>query len=104
MKAMDKLTGFLVEALNLPEGERKKDNYLSLEGIYMPKKIIEESTLPAALTQYLKDFPKINGIALHLDNDTAGRLAAKTIQTILPMTYTVSDEPPKRGKDILSEL
>ncbi len=65
----------------------------------MPKKIIEESTLPAALTQYLKDSPKINEIALHLDNDMAGRLAAKTIQTIISSTYIVSDEPPKRGKD-----
>jgi len=77
----------------------RQNNYLSLAGIYMPKKIIEESTLPAALLQYLKDFPKINEIALHLDNDTAGRLAAKTLQTILPSTYIVSDEPPKHGKD-----
>ena len=77
----------------------RKDNYLSLAGIYMPKKIVEESTLPAALMQYLKDSPKINEIALHLDNDRAGRLAAKTIQTILPSAYIVSDEPPKRGKD-----
>lgn len=77
----------------------RQDNYLSLAGIYMPKKIIEESTLPAALTQYLKNSPKINEITLHLDNDTAGRLAAKTIQTILPSIYMVSDEPPKHGKD-----
>ena len=77
----------------------RQDNYLSLAGIYMPKKIIEESTLPAALTQYLKNCPKINEIALHLDNDMAGRLAAKTIQTILPSTYIICDEPPKHGKD-----
>ncbi len=49
--------------------------------------------------QYIKDFPKINEIAWHLDNDTAGRLAAKTIKTILSSIYTVSDEPPKTGKD-----
>lgn len=78
----------------------RQDNYLSLAGIYMPKKIIKESTLPAALTQYLKDSPKINEITLHLDNDTAGRLAAKTIQTILSSTYIVFDEPPERGKDV----
>lgn len=82
----------------------RQDNYLSLAGIYMPRKIIEESTLPAALTQYLKDSPKINEIALHLDNDTAGRLAAKTIQTILSSAYIVSDEPPKRGKDVNNYL
>lgn len=78
----------------------QKENYLSLAGIYKPKKIIEQSTPPAALVQYLKDFPQIKEIALHLDNDTAGRLAAETLQTILPPAYTISDEPPKRGKDM----
>lgn len=46
-----------------------------------------------------KDFPQIKEIALHLDNDMAGRLAAKAIQAILPPAYAVSDEPPERGKD-----
>lgn len=77
----------------------RQDFCLSLAGIYKPKKDIGESTTPAALMQYLKDFPQIDGIALHLDNDTAGRQAAETIQTILPSNYTVSYEPPKRGKD-----
>jgi hypothetical protein len=77
----------------------RQENCLSLAGIYMPKKIIEESTPPAALMQYLKDFPQIKKIALHLDNDIAGRLAAKAIQTILPSAYAVYDEAPKRGKD-----
>jgi len=27
-------------------------------------------------------------------------LAAQIIQTVLPSAYTVSDEPPKRGKDM----
>ncbi len=75
------------------------ENCLSLAGIYKPKKNIEESTPPAALMQYLKNFPYIKDIVLHLDNDIPGRLAAKAIQTILPSTYTVSDDPPKRGKD-----
>lgn len=77
----------------------RQESYLSLAGIYKPKQNIEESTPPAALMQFLKDNPHIKDIALHLDNDTAGRLAAKTIQTILPALYTVSDEPPIRGKD-----
>jgi len=62
----------------------RKDNCLSLAEMYTPKKDVEDSRLPAALTQYLKDFPKINEIALHLDNDTAERMAANTIKTILP--------------------
>jgi hypothetical protein len=78
----------------------RKENCLSLAGIYKPKKIIEQSTSPAALVQYLKDFPQIKEIALHLDNDTAGRLAAKTLQTILSPAYAISDEPPKCGKDM----
>jgi len=69
-------------------------------GIYQPKKNISESTPPAALMQYLKDFPQIKEITLHLDNDTAGRLAAETIKTLLSSSYIVSDEPPKRGKDM----
>ncbi len=77
----------------------RQENHLSLAGIYKPKQNIEESTPPAALMQFLKDHPYIYDIALHLDNDTAGRLAAKAIQTILPSNYVVSDEPPKRGKD-----
>lgn len=78
----------------------RQENHLSLAGIYKPKQNIEESTPPAALMQFLKDHPHIYDIALHLDNDTAGRLAAKAIQTILPSNYVVSDEPPKRGKDV----
>jgi hypothetical protein len=72
---------------------------VSLAGICKPKKNMEESTPPAALMQYLKDYPQITEIALHLDNDAAGRLAAETIKALLPSTCTISDEPPKRGKD-----
>jgi len=78
----------------------RQENCLSLAGIYKPKKVIEESTPPAALMQYLKDFTQIKEIALHLDNDMAGRLAAKTIKTLLASSYIVSDEPSKRGKDM----
>jgi hypothetical protein len=76
------------------------ENCLSLAGIYKPREVVEESTLPAALVQYLKDFPKINEIALHLDNDMPGRMATQAIQTVLPTAYTVFDEPPKHGKDM----
>ncbi|MDJ0306734.1 DUF3991 and TOPRIM domain-containing protein [Dehalobacter sp.] len=77
----------------------RQDFCLSLAGIYKPRQDIGESTPPAALMQYLKDFPRISEISLHLDNDLAGQLAAKSIQTILPSHYAVSDEPPERGKD-----
>jgi hypothetical protein len=77
----------------------RKENCLSLAGIYKPKNTIEDSTPPAALMQYLQDFPHIKNIVLHLDNDVPGRLAAKTIQLILPPIYNVRNEPPERGKD-----
>ena len=54
----------------------------------MPKKNIKESTPPAALMQYLKDYPQIADIDPHLDNDA-----------LLPFTYTITNEPPQRGKD-----
>ncbi len=78
----------------------RQENCLSLAGIYKPKNTIEDSTPPAALMQYLQDFPHINNIVLHLDNDAPGRLATKTIQLILPSRYNVRNEPPKRGKDM----
>lgn len=77
----------------------RQENCLSLAGIYQPKKNISDSTPPAALMQYLKDFPQIKEIALHLDNDRAGRLAAETIGTLLSSSYIVTNELPKRGKD-----
>lgn len=77
----------------------RRDCCLSLAGIYRPKKNIGESTPPAALMQYLKDYPCIDAIVLHLDNDMPGLLAAKAIQTILPSSYSLSNESPKYGKD-----
>ncbi|MEW6621939.1 MAG: DUF3991 and TOPRIM domain-containing protein [Bacillota bacterium] len=96
--AIDLLSYGTVELLS--GREWRQENCLSLAGIYRPKKNINESTPPAALMQYLKDFPNIKVIALHLDNDAPGRLAANAIQTILSPSYVVSDVPPKREKDM----
>ncbi|GBF33781.1 hypothetical protein DCCM_2892 [Desulfocucumis palustris] len=95
--AIDLLSYGTLELLS--DRDWRRENCLSLAGIYKPKKNIEESTLPASLMQYLKDYPQITGISLHLDNDAPGRLAAETIKAILPSTYTISDELPSRGKD-----
>ena len=78
----------------------RQDHCQSLAGVYKPKENIGESTLPAALMQYLKDYPGINTITLHLDNDEPGRMAAKAIAELLAPTYAVRNEPPKRGKDM----
>ena len=77
----------------------KEEHLLSLAGVYQPAKQIEQSKIPAALHRYLKENPEINEIIFHLDNDKAGRLATKAIQTVLPVHYQIRDEPPGKGKD-----
>ena len=71
-----------------------------LAEMYQPKKKIEESKLPVALTRFLEDHPHVKTIYLHLDNDTAGRLAAKAIMAVMPEGYRVENKPPPRGKDV----
>ena len=79
----------------------RRDHLLSLAGVYKPRKRIEDSTLPAALGQYLSDHPQIRKVILRLDNDTAGHLAAQTIQALLRRDYDLPSEfrPPPQGKD-----
>lgn len=77
----------------------QNENLLSLAGIYQPKKVIEESRVPAALTRFLEDYPQVKTITLHLDNDTPGRMAANAIMAIMPKDYTVINKPPPCGKD-----
>lgn len=77
----------------------RRDNLVSLSGVYLPKEKVEDSTVPLALAQFLSDCPGIKRIVLHLDNDNAGRSATKALQTILSDRYEVIDEPPTQGKD-----
>jgi len=77
----------------------RQENLLSLAGVYQPKKHIEESKVPAALTRFLQDYSHIEKVALHLDNDAAGRMATKAIMAVLPKQYETADIPPPHGKD-----
>ena len=77
----------------------RKDNLVSLAGVYLPKEKIEDSTTPAALTKFLADKPKTEKIYLHLDRDNTGRKAALALKTILSKRYEVIDSPPPCGKD-----
>lgn len=72
-------------------------NFLSLGGIYQPKKEIKKSTVPIALKRYLSE-RKTTKIMVHFDNDFAGRRAVETLKIILP-EYEVIDYPPPKGKD-----
>lgn len=77
----------------------RKDNLVSLAGVYLPKEKIEDSTTPASLVKFLAEKPQIKKIFLHFDNDSAGRKASLALKTILPSKYEVIDSPPPCGKD-----
>lgn len=77
----------------------RAEHHLSLAGVYQPAQEIERSKVPAALTRFLKDYPEIEEVELHFDNDRAGRQAAKAIQAVLPERYQTRDSPPLKGKD-----
>ena len=75
------------------------DHMVSLAGVYRPRAELRESSMPMALTQYLKDHPGIKRIVLRLDNDYAGRMAAKALTVMLSDQYDVAYKPPPQGKD-----
>lgn len=77
-----------------------KENLLSLAGIYQPKKDIQSSKIPVALSEFLKNNPQIRTIYLHLDNDKAGRLSTKALTELLKSEYEIVDAPPPIGKDV----
>ncbi|MGI5848897.1 MAG: DUF3991 and toprim domain-containing protein [Christensenellales bacterium] len=79
-------------------------NYLSLSGVYQPRQTLSETPLPAALAQYLHDYPHVRRVILCLDNDEAGKLAAKTICALLPERYAAELSLPDKGKDYNRQL
>lgn len=78
----------------------KKENLLSLSGVYQPKKEISESKVPVALSTYLRENPQIKTIILHLDNDKTGRLCTAALTELLKKDYEIVDAPPPVGKDV----
>ena len=66
----------------------KKETFLSLAGVYKTKR---EKVVPVALERYLKDYPSIKTVHLHLDNDGIGRGAVAGIVSGLQEKYTVLD-------------
>lgn len=80
--------------------EYKKENLLSLSGVYQPKREIQQSKIPVAISTFLQHNPNIKTLILHLDNDRAGRLAANTLAALLQKEYLVLDKPPPSGKDV----
>lgn len=76
---------------------------LSLSGVYRPRKD-GTYTVPCALEQFLHEHPNVKTIALHLDNDKAGRDASAAIARLLGSTHEVLDRPPPSGKDVNDHL
>ena len=78
----------------------RKENLLSLSGVYQPKKEISESKIPVALSTYLRENPQIKTIILHLDNDKTGRLCTAALTELLKKDYQIVDDPTPAGKDV----
>lgn len=76
-------------------------DYLSLSGIYAPHR--DNRDLPLALSEYLRTHPEARHIALCLDNDRGGRLAAEAILERLPDGYEAHSLFPA-GKDYSAQL
>ena len=77
----------------------KSESFLSLSGVYQPKKEMKDSKIPIALTTFLSANPQIKTIVLHLDNDKVGRLCTATLKELLQKDCKIVDDPPPVGKD-----
>ncbi len=76
---------------------RHEDHLLSPAGAFKTERA---AVVPAALQQYLKEYPQIRTIRLHPDNDAIGRGAVEGIVRGLQNRYQIVDEPPVYGKDV----
>lgn len=81
----------------------RQQNLLSLAGVYRPSQK-GLPRLPLALEQFLKDYPGVNRVCLHLDNDFPGKQAAQAILSALPENVHGENRPPPFGKDVNDTL
>ena len=80
-------------------GNWRAEPMVSLGGVYAPSAHNKQTKLPIALENMTQNQTQINTIALHLDNDYAGKIASDNIALQLCGDYTVRIEPPPYGKD-----
>jgi hypothetical protein len=85
--------------MKMQTGNWRAEPMLSLGGVYAPSPNRPNMKIPAALDNALQNHPEVKAIALHLDNDYAGRSAAKSIAEQLQDRYVIRNEPPPSGKD-----
>jgi len=74
----------------------RQTHLLSLAGVFAPAKN-PTPRLPVSLARYLEDYPGIQRVDLHLDNDHAGRAAVRNITDLLSGTYDLCDHIPPGG-------
>ena len=85
--------------MKMQTGNWRAEPMVSLGGVYAPSPNKRSMKTPAALSNIMENHPEIKTIALHLDNDFAGRNASRAIAENLQDKYTIRDEPPPYGKD-----
>ncbi len=85
--------------MKMRTGEWRSEPMVSLGGVYAPSPNRPNIKIPAALDNALQNHPEVKTIALHLDNDYAGRSAARSIAEQLQDRYVIRNEPPTIGKD-----
>ena len=85
--------------MKMKTGNWKAETMVSLGGVYAPSPNKPITKIPAALDNALQNHPEVKTVALHLDNDNAGRAAAKSITEQLKNRYEIRNEPPPKGKD-----
>ena len=85
--------------MKMKTGNWRAETMVSLGGVYAPSPNKPISKIPAALENALQNHPEVKTIALHLDNDNAGRSASLSITEQLKDRYEIRNEPPPKGKD-----
>jgi len=85
--------------MKMQTGNWRAEPMVSLGGVYAPSPNKRSMKTPAALSNVLENHPEIDTIALHLDNDFAGRNASNAIAEDLQEKYIIRDEPPPHSKD-----
>lgn len=86
--------------LHLTDRKWRKENLLSLGGIYSSKYDVEKTKVPISLMEFLEKNQNINEVHLHLDNDLAGRNASAFFQQVLSKKYKVINHTIPIGKDM----
>ena len=85
--------------MKIKTGEWRAEPMVSLGGVYVTSTNKKQPKLPVALENAMQNQNRLNTIALHLDNDFAGRNSTASIVEKLKNQFVIRDEPPPYGKD-----